>query len=72
MKFSTPMRLRVEADLPAAIAAAAEKHRTKPSEWLRQKIRDAVRAEGIALPAPGSDDDGPSTFPPAASQRFAA
>jgi hypothetical protein len=72
MKFSIPMRLRVEADLPAAIAAAAEKHRTKPSEWLRQKIRDAVKAEGIELPPLGDDDGPPSTFPPAGGQRIAA
>jgi hypothetical protein len=32
MKYCTVMKLRAEADLPAAIAAAAEKHRTKPSE----------------------------------------
>jgi hypothetical protein len=34
MKFSIPMRLRVEAELPAAIAAAAEKQRVKPAEWM--------------------------------------
>jgi hypothetical protein len=72
MKFSVPMRLRVEADLPAAIAAAADKQRTKPSEWMRRKLREAVEAEGIVLP-PGGDDGGPpSTFPPTAGMRVAA
>jgi hypothetical protein len=59
MKFSTPMRLRVEADLPAAIAAAAEKQRVKPAEWMRQRLREAVRAEGVnLLPAGLESADG--------------
>ncbi len=70
MKYSTVMKLRTEADLPAAIAAAAEKHRTKPSEWMRRKLREALQADGMALP-PG-DDPGPSNFPPAPAQRVAA
>jgi hypothetical protein len=76
MKFSVPMRLRVEADLPAAIAAAAERQRTKPAEWMRQRLREAVRAEGVELPPladeDSGDDDGPPPFRPAPGQRLAA
>jgi hypothetical protein len=72
MKYCTVMKLRTEADLPPAVAAAAERQRLKLSEWLRQKIREAVQAEGIELPPPGGGDDGPSPFRLDRGQRIAA
>lgn len=62
MRYSTTLKVRTEADLPDAIIAAAERKRLKGPEFVRQVLREAVRAAGIELPPGGNDE--PPRFPP--------
>jgi hypothetical protein len=49
MTFPSVIRLRVETDLPNAIAQAARRERMTSSEFARRSIRAAVEAAGVPL-----------------------
>jgi hypothetical protein len=49
VSFGALIRVRVEADLPAAIRAAARRRRMKQSEFIRQALRDALARDGVQL-----------------------
>jgi hypothetical protein len=47
--FPETLRARVPRGLPAAVAAAARRRCTTPSEWMRQCMLRSLEAEGIRL-----------------------
>ncbi len=53
MVFPAIVRVRTEAELPAAIAEAARRQRVTSSEFLRQSVRAAVEQAGVELPPIG-------------------
>ena len=50
MLFGDTLRFRAEAGLHATLRQAAQRQRTTVSEYIRRAVRDAVQADGLALP----------------------
>ena len=71
MAFPEIIRIRGERGLASAMTEAARRERTTTAEWARRKLRDALKADGFALPPFGENDDGPGPFSPAPGQRAA-
>jgi hypothetical protein len=49
MNFDAIVSVRVRADLPVAIRAAARRRRLKPSEYIRNALREQVERDGVSL-----------------------
>lgn len=70
IEFSEPVRFKAEPGLNSAVARAARQARTSSAEWMRQALREKLKADGIALPDLG--DNGPGPAGPAAAMKRAA
>ena len=50
IEFSEPVRFRAEPGLNRAVATAARQARTSSAAWMREAIREKLKADRVPLP----------------------